>query len=139
MDRKTQNGPIKTIKVIKVGFSGSLCLAYFPNGLFCFIFIDPLPLSCSLGNVDTSQSFYYLLTLFPAALMAPLCSAEVKVGHLHNPVSFTSITPLILSALLHFPEGLAHHLQLPAIMSCSQGWPPRGASSVMSVPNDSEA
>lgn len=42
MDRKTQNGPIKTIKVIKVGFSGSLCLAYFPNGLFCFIFIDPL-------------------------------------------------------------------------------------------------
>lgn len=45
------------------------------------------------------------------------------MGHLCNP--FSSITP-ILSALLHFPAGLAHHLQLQAFVSCSQGCSQRG-------------
>lgn len=48
---------------------------------------------------------------------------KVQVGHFHNPVS--PITPM-LSALKHFPAGLALHLQLLAFVSCSQGLQPKG-------------
>ncbi|TNN68634.1 hypothetical protein EYF80_021148 [Liparis tanakae] len=44
--------------------------------------------------------------------------AEVKVGHFHNPRSVSGI-PRLRSAPLHSPAGLAHHLQLLAIVSCS--------------------
>lgn len=47
--------------------------------------------------------------------------AEVKVGHLYNPVSSINTT---LSALLHFPALRLHHLQLLALSPVPRGCNP---------------